>query len=75
MMSSKGRQEIPEKQIVNPPTIEQRIRKDISRAGRTRDCLAHVMSLKTVGDKQEAKPAAPTIRLGKAFKKVLTGQK
>ncbi len=71
-MSSKGRQEIPEKQIVNPPTIEQRIRKDVNRAARTRDCLAHVMSLKTVGDKPEAKPI-PTMRL--MVKKVLTGKK
>jgi hypothetical protein len=72
MMSTRGRQEIPEKQIVNPPTIEQRIRKDISRAGRTRTALAHVMELKTVGDKPEAKPA-PTMRL--TAKKVLTGKK
>jgi hypothetical protein len=74
MMSSRGRQEIPEKQIVNPPTLEQRIRKDVNRARRTQDGLAYVMALKTVGDKQEVKPA-PTLRFGKAFKKVLTAQK
>lgn len=55
MMSSRGRQEIPEKQIVNPLSLEQRIRRDINRAQRTRDGLAHVMSLKLISDKSEVK--------------------
>lgn len=57
MMSTKGRQEIPDKQIVDPLTLEQRMRRDVNRAARTRQALAHVMELKTVsiGDKPEVK--------------------
>lgn len=54
MMSKRGRQDI-EKQIANPLTLEQRIRKDISRAQKTRDSLARVMALKTTGDKEREK--------------------
>lgn len=76
-MSTRGRQEIPEKQIVNPYTLDQRIRHDINRAVQTRYALDHVMSLKTVGlgEKQEPKGLSAEQLFVLAVRKYLTSKR